>query len=391
MKKITILTELMFVVSVCCFSQGTKLVVTATNSLKLYRQSETIAITWTEIKQLALIVEPGKIQVYDAKHDKKLVTQFIDIDQNGTADEMIFQSDFQPEETKTFIVETVKENQTAVQTLTDARFMVPREDVAWENDRIAFRMYGPALAKEVNNGFDVWVKRVRYPIIEKWYKGDEAAGAAKISYHVDHGEGADFFDVGRTLGDGSCALYKNDSLYQPGVFTKYKIISTGPIRAMFEVAYNSINYDGKMISEIKRISLDAGSNLNKIEVTYQCDSASGMIPFAAGIVKRKGVTTYSDAENRWVSLWGQTNKAEENGFLGTGIVMTKEAFKEIKENNVHVMTIGVTAIGKTVVYYAGAGWTRSGDLKTVEEWNNYLKEFSQRINTPLIVSSAIQK
>jgi pectinesterase len=311
----------------------------------------------------------------------------IDKDQNGTPEEVIFLSSFKAKETKQFIIEMLcNKGSKSGLPYTDVHYMIPREDIAWENDRIAYRIYGPALAKEVNNGIDVWTKRVRYPVTEKWYKGDEATGTNRISYHEDHGEGADFFDVGRSLGAGSCALYKGDSLYQPGVFATYKILATGPFRAMFEVTYKPVQFAGKNISEMKRITLDAGSNLNKMEVMYTCSTLKGRVPFAAGLVKRKGVTTYSDTENRWISLWGFTNEKEENGSLGTGVVMTKEIFSGTKEDSVHVLLLGTAELGIPSTYYTGAGWTRSGDFNNADEWNKYLKEFSLRLNSPLKIA-----
>lgn len=82
------------------------------------------------------------------------------------------------------------------------RFVPERlDDFTWENDRIAFRMYGPEMwtipAKRCGSGVDVWVKKVRYPIINKWYK--------RKSYHRDEGEGADIYKVGKTLGCGQHA------------------------------------------------------------------------------------------------------------------------------------------------------------------------------------------
>ncbi len=336
-------------------------------------------------------MDPTRTRVIDAKTDNELVTQVIYKDHDGTPEELIFCSDFKAKETRQFIIETWNKGPKTAESLTDVRFMIPREDIAWENDRIAHRIYGPAFAKELNNGIDVWTKRVRYPIIEKWYRGDEAADSSRISYHEDHGEGADFFAVGGSLGAGSCALYKDDSLYQPGVFVTYKILATGPIRAMFEVVYKPVHFDGKNISEVKRITLNAGTNLSKIEVTYRCDSLQGVLPFTAGIVKRKGVMGYTDKENHWISLWGQTDEKIENGSLGTGIVMTKETFSGIKEDNVHMLILGAVEPGKTATYYAGAGWTRSGDFNNSEDWNNYLKEFSQRVGSPLNITLAIEK
>jgi pectinesterase len=301
-----------------------RIVVTVTNSLNHDRTNEIIVLPLNELTRFNPILDPAKIYVLEKKTNNDLITQIIDKDKNGTPEELLFRSNFKGNESKQFIIDVSDKNLKAAQSLTDVRFMMPREDIAWENDKNAYRIYGPALAKEVNNGIDVWTKRVRYPIIEKWYRGDEATGSNKISYHEDHGEGADFFNVGQTLGAGSCAIFKNDSLFQPGVFATYKILAIGPLRAMFEVKYKPVRFDGKNILEVKRITLDAGSNLNKIEVTYTSDSLKDMIPFAVGIVKRKGGTSFTDKENRWVSLWGLTNEKEENGSLGTGIVMTEK-------------------------------------------------------------------
>lgn len=55
-----------------------------------------------------------------------------------------------------------------------ARLFVPerKDDFAFENDKVAFRIYGPALkdSKE-NSGIACWLKRVDSPIIDKWYRG----------------------------------------------------------------------------------------------------------------------------------------------------------------------------------------------------------------------------
>lgn len=152
---------------------------------------------------------------------------------------------------------------------------------------------------------------------------------------------------------------------------------------MFEVSYKPVRFRNLEIREIKRITLDAGSNLNKIEVTYRCDSAKGGVPFAAGLVKREGIKVYWDKDHHWASLWGQTTENEENGSLGTGLVVPKETFTGMHETAVHLLVTGTAELGKTAVYYAGAGWTRSGDFKNADEWNQYLAIYAKRIEGPL--------
>ncbi len=80
-----------------------------------------------------------------------------------------------------------------------ARFAPDRlDDLLWENDLVAHRIYGTALeAKEPpsGSGIDVWAKRVRWPFMDRQLKFP--------NYHTDRGEGLDFYDVGRTRGAAS--------------------------------------------------------------------------------------------------------------------------------------------------------------------------------------------
>ena len=67
-----------------------------------------------------------------------------------------------------------------------------KDDFTWENNLVAYRVYGPALEEtgEISGGLDIWVKKTENLVIDKWYK-DDLAGIA--SYHEDHGEG----EIGR--------------------------------------------------------------------------------------------------------------------------------------------------------------------------------------------------
>jgi pectinesterase len=81
-----------------------------------------------------------------------------------------------------------------------------------------------------------------------------------------------------------------------------------------------------------------------------------------------------------------TTDKEEIGYLGTGIVMPRVTLKEVKEDSIHALIIGKAELGKSFTYYAGAGWTRSGDFANAEDWNKYLTEFADKVRSPLAVS-----
>lgn len=108
--------------------------------------------------------------------------------------------DIASEETLSLTVES--NTPPAFDSKTFARYVPERfDDFAWENDVVAFRMYGKALEGRPDDaqGMDYWAKRTDKLILNSWYKGND--------YHKDHGEGLDYYSVGQTLGAGDIALF----------------------------------------------------------------------------------------------------------------------------------------------------------------------------------------
>ena len=120
---------------------------------------------------------------------------------------------------------------------TYARFVPEREDdFAWENDLVAFRAYGPAMRRRPeDSGIDCWLKRVTYPIIDKWYEGNTKG----LSYHKDHGEGYDPYHVGSSRGCGGTALWVNGAMVISDTFTDWKILEQTPGRTVLSSPTNT--------------------------------------------------------------------------------------------------------------------------------------------------------
>ncbi len=132
------------------------------------------------------------------------------------------------------------------------------DDIAWENDRTAYRLYGPALQRsgEKAYGIDVWVKNTPDLEVEKRYevelsnhqritdlkKAGKDAEARQVeietTYHFDHGYGLDCYKVGPSLGCGAPALMENGRLVMPYSYKDYKILDNGPLRFTVELTYN---------------------------------------------------------------------------------------------------------------------------------------------------------
>ena len=355
------------------------LVVTVKNPAKFNRSHETVAVRLSDVTEALGQVDPSRLQVL---REGERATRAIQL----TEADLLFQADIAAGGTQRFVVSHAAAKEVPHPSLVSGLFVLPRQDYAWENDRIAFRMYGPALAAEVNNGIDVWTKRVRYPIVGKWYKEADASAPGKDSYHQDRGEGADFFSVGRTLGAGGSGLWREGKVVQPGVFTSWKTLANGPIRISFMLTYTWF-LDGDSLKEEKTFSLDAGENLNRIEVRFSGGGKREGMQIACGLVKRAGTTATQDRKNCILSLWGAVNDDPVNGTLGTAVVIPRGHCSDLTEDKDQYLMIGDPRPGTPFVYYAGAGWTGNGGFSAGKDWTAYLDRFVERMAAPLQIST----
>lgn len=359
----------------------------AENPLPLARPDEVVSIAWSELRSLLPAAAPDRVRVLDAASGAELLSQVVDADGDGAPEELIFLASFWPGETKVLRIEAVPPAGN-LRPRAAVRYDPPRDDVAWETDRIAFRMYGRGLwnASEyqplVSSGVDVWPKRVRELIVERWYaKGHDA-------YHVDTGEGADFYTVGATLGAGGSAVWRHGALHHAGNFAGHRIIASGPIRTIFELRYEPWDAAGLSVAEVKRITMDAGQNLFRQEIVYTAPGAAE-VPFAVGTVKREGLVGSSKREGRWgwVATWGPVERKNGgHGELGTAVLMPAERLLETRETDDHFLAISAAQPGRPAVQWAGAGWTASGDFPDVRSWWRYLDEFALRLENPVRVA-----
>ncbi|QDH80984.1 DUF4861 domain-containing protein [Echinicola soli] len=326
---------------------------------------------------------------------KALLNQWVDLDGDNTVDQWLFQVDLEAGESGTYTVRPLKEGeeQPTSEQQTFSRFVPERtDDYTWENDRVAFRTYGPDAQRRIeqklpdgtlSSGMDCWLKRVDYPIIDKWYKeNDEKKGA----YHVDTGEGYDPYHVGSSRGIGGIGIWENDSLYTSRNFVSYKRIAVGPIRTIFELTYAPWEVNGKMVSETKRISLDLGSNLNHFESTVKSEASVPNVTIGITLHNKEGQVAIND-ESGIYRYWEPMDKSE----LGLGIVMDPSDVIESKDHRVdypdgsQLLVMAKPTKGK-VSYYAGFGWKKSGQFDNAAEWDAYLKQFAKGLEKPLEVS-----
>lgn len=379
-----------------------KLVVTVTHDLAIARPSETITVPWSEVnkalpgallQKIAVMDAAGRVLPYQVTN---VAPQAKDPNNEGIAyGELIFQHNFAAgEKSATFTVEKIDTVAPVFPVKAFARHVPERlDDFAWENDKIGHRTYGPALAapapagvvKEVlvTSGLDVWCKRVDYPIVDRWYnKGHD-------HYHTDQGEGMDMYQVGPSRGCGGTGVWDGTALHVSSNFKSARVIANGPIRAIFELTYDTWAANGIYVSETKRFIVDAGHQLDRIESTFAASGNRKEITVGIGLNKNpadRGQDPKMEIlRNEAGGTLGQWVVQKSNGELGTAVIVPT-GFAGYAEDDRNLLALAKAVPGQPFVYYAGAGWSRAGEFTNQQAWSDYIAAMSARVRSPVKVS-----
>ena len=377
-----------------------RIAVSATNPAGFYREQETVEI------------DPGvfgpspRLAVMDGVSSRILDSQTYATQPGQAAGKLLFQVDLAPGETRRYYVlnsEACLPTAPKPIVKTFARLVSERfNDVAWESDRIAHRMYHVDLIKAegtISSGIDVWSKRTRRLVVDEWYK--------RRNYHQDDGDGLDDYHVSRSRGCGGLGVWSDGRLYVSSNFRGAHIITTGPIRSEFVLDYDSWDAGGHRISETKRISIDAGSDMSRVESTFDCSDKTP-IQLGVGIALRagNGNSVSQDKDAGWMTYWQAPDR--DRGSIGCAVVLPAGSIVEFTTESGTVASVpldkqlipdaeGLPAVGNLLAitplgashvlsYYVGAGWTRSGDFPDEAAWTGYVHRFVERRDAPVTVA-----
>ncbi len=374
----TLVISLLSLLLTNCSSPG--LTVEVHNPLQIQR-NELITLERSQLSDKLDCDLP--LQVKDGRDDILLPLQFIDLDQDQYWEAILIQVNMDPLESCQLLLENIESVLDTSETKVFGRFVPERkDDFAWENDRIAYRMYGPALEAtgEISSGVDVWVKSVDYPIIDKWY--------AHGKYHKDEGEGADLYKVGPTLGCGGFGLLYNDSLYTSKNFTDYRILTQGPLRIVFELDYAEWGPEDHRLTETKRISLDMGQHLNRVESHLKWNDPGTDRPLlVAGLLahpQHSDIPVSLNSSDNYMILYEGIKG--DNGSLGTAVIQgTDTGDLPIKQYGDQYLMPLVTTPSHGVSYWAGAGWSKSPWVNSEPAWTDIILSHINQISEPLQV------
>jgi len=381
----------LLLICVGCTAFAQQIDVTVVNDLDFDRK-EIVSIPVSDITRI-IKKKYENIHLTKKGQSTDLQLQWVDYDGDGNPDELLFQAEVPAKGKSEYSLfrDASPSVLTASETKAFSRFVPERtDDYAWENDKVAFRTYGPDAKKRfdqkqpngtLSSGIDIWLKRTDKPVIDKWYLGYQSD---PMFYHKDRGEGYDPYHVGASRGTGGTGFWNGKKLEVPTNFIGYKTIATGDLRTIFELSYAPYGTYG--IVETKRISLDLGSNFCRFEV--RMNSKANLANCAVGITlhDNKGEVKMDKAKGIFRYF-----EPIDDAFVGEGIVVDPDsildAFTQTLENESdqnHLLVLLKT--DRKIVYYAGFAWTKSKQVSNVSDWDILLERQSQILANPLRVT-----
>jgi len=363
------------------------------------RKAADIVISITEIRKVAPDFTPGAMVVTasdastveqdaSATQTEELPSQVDDLDGDGKGDELAFQIDLAPHQTR--IVTLSYGNQDRIWRLrgdyeqrTAALFSRKIEGLGWESERVAFRVYFDS-----RNAIDLYGKR-RPTLQLGMYASPD------YTYHDESPEGRDIYKVGDAIGIGSVAAMVDGKTIKVAEVKerKWRIVASGPVRTILELEYDGWNAGGKIIDLRSRITQWAGER--GFTHTIFAKSADDF-EFVTGLPAKPGIepaTSGKDSPAAWMATWGEqvvapgptATEAVPGQRLGLAIITQAPhaAFRDDSKN--HLVDFKLSNGSQS--WYTIAAWDQEGSNGRVVYGNR--KEKGQR-QSLILPSDAIR-
>ena len=356
---------------ISCGPQDVKVAVT--NSSEMDRTLETVELDFGNIIASHPEITAENVVITDASGAQ--VPSQVYTEDYGMV-KLIFQATVPAHQTAEYTVKAGERE--TYDTLVFSRYVPERlDDYAYENNRIAGRVYGPALEDPRTLGPDIWLKRVESLVVDKRYELND--------YHHDHGDGMDCYKVANTLGGGALAPYVDEKIVLGDNYETYNRICNGPIRTKVLFTYKPFSVAGYQVVLKRELTVDA--NTNFIRISNWFDAPADELPVVLGAVLHD-VIDREDGDHYIAFTEKASDSAdpEADGNISVGLVV------DAAEENVEVGTMDGHAVlkysitpGKRADVWTGSGWSKGG-VESPEAWAKTVKDFAYAQANPLKVT-----
>jgi Domain of unknown function (DUF4861) len=301
--------------------------IAVTNRTDELRLAEDIVVSVADLKRVAPDFRAGDAIVTtsdaatleeDARtlQTAELPSQADDLDGDNKYDELAFQIDLKPKQTRIVTIAygeaaTIQRLRSAYPKRTAAKFTMKFDGLGWESEETAWRIYF-----DKRNAIDVWGKRRPGLYLEMF-------GAPEYVYHWESPFGRDIYRIGDAIGIGAVAALVDGKAVRVSDVTerKWRIISAGPVRTIVELSYKGWRVAGREVNLTSRMTQWSGERGFDHQVI--AEGADGLT-LVTGIVrqpelKEKSFNPTADAPVFTRAWWG--HQVEEEGPPATAIHM----------------------------------------------------------------------
>ncbi|HWR15346.1 MAG TPA: DUF4861 family protein [Terriglobales bacterium] len=350
--------------------RGVKLSIT--NSTDMARPHENMVIPLTELRRVAPDLNAGQLLVTatDAtsiEEDSAILqateipSQVDDIDGDNKADELAFQIDLKPKQTRIVTVTYGEANRicrlrSEYPDRTHALLATKIEGIGWESEYNGWRLYF-----DPRNAIDLYGKQRHSLLLRN-------LATPEYDYHSVSPYGRDIYKIGNALGIGAVGAWVDGKLIKVADVgsRNYRIVSTGPVRAIVDIVYTNWNVAGRKLTLRSRITQWA----NERGFYHNLDAKGGDgLVFATGLPLKKNVPEYRSSATSgpiWVATYGEqvlmpgatATEALTGTQLGLGIVLLERDAKTAQDADNHLISFSVKQ--GHAAWYVMAAWDQEG-------------------------------
>ena len=301
-----------------------------TNPTDQNRSAENIVLSVAELRKVAPDIYIGShiVTATDAStvaedaaalRTQELPSQVDDIDGDLKPDELAFQIDLRPHQTRIVTItwgppDRIFRLRGDYEPQTNAVFTKKIDGMGWESKRESFRLYF-----DKRNAIDLYGKPRPTLQLERY-------ATPGYIYHNYSPDGRDIYLVADALGIGAPGAWVNGEAQHISEVDNrsWRIISTGPVRAIVELTYQGWRIAGKSVNLRVRATQWAGERGFLQTVT---STDAGDLTLATGLTQQQGipeVRSRADDDPLWLAMWGEQaveggNKAVSPILRGTNL------------------------------------------------------------------------
>lgn len=387
---------ILFLSAFCQVKAQTNAFVLLTNPADVQRVDELLVLPRALVEKKLGKLPADKAPALAAPNGKAIPFQLDDLDGDGTWDELAFLYTFQPKEkikvalqaanattTNSFPAKahvrlrkkeandnfgaSLKQEVMPANLPANDFTKVPlpyylTEGPAWENDKVAFRLY-----LDVRNGKDIFGKTTTKMVM------DEVGASPQDDYHKKADWGMDVLKVGGSLGAGSLALTVKDAKGQDSVArlggnavkkTSYQQIADGPVRAILRLKYEQWKVGNQSYDVTEEISIWGGQYFYESKVTVAGTSPTQKL--VTGIVNLHSKEASYLSQGDCQILFTHDKQTENNDLMGMALLVKRGdyySFGEMPKGAKGISdtyTLSLTILPqKPVKFRFYAGWEAS--------------------------------